>query len=130
MTLHLSRHVLCTPYNHVTSCKATYTRSVHACLAVTCHLHFWQNDQGLLRATAVTRGWNGYRNKCAVIQEEEHSLPCCCHQEQVMFHDYDTLISVTNCLLPKTHNKIHNIYYMLERKIHFLFCFLQPLRCQ
>ena len=33
------------------------------CLAVTCHLHFWQNDQDLLRVTAVTRGWNGYRNK-------------------------------------------------------------------
>ena len=26
------------------------------CLAVTCHLHFWQNDRDLLRATAVTRG--------------------------------------------------------------------------
>ena len=25
--------------------------------------HFWQNDLDLLRATAVTRGWNGYRNK-------------------------------------------------------------------
>ena len=37
---------------------------VHACLAVTCHLHFWQNGRDLLRATAVTRGWNGYRNKC------------------------------------------------------------------
>ena len=36
---------------------------VYACLAVTCLLHFWQNDRGLLRATAVTRGWNGYRNK-------------------------------------------------------------------
>ena len=33
------------------------------CLAVTCHLHFWQNDSDLLRATAVTRGWNRYRNK-------------------------------------------------------------------
>ena len=35
-------------------------------LAVTCHLHFWQNysDRDLLRATAVTRGWDaGYRNK-------------------------------------------------------------------
>ena len=32
-------------------------------LAATCHLHFWRNDQDLLRATAVTRGWNGYRNK-------------------------------------------------------------------
>ena len=27
---------------------------VYASLGVTCHLHFWQNDQGLLRATAVT----------------------------------------------------------------------------
>ena len=36
---------------------------VYAYLAVTCHLHFWQNDQDLLCATAVTRGWNGYRNK-------------------------------------------------------------------
>ena len=32
-------------------------------LAVTCHLHFWQNDQDLLHAAVVTRGWNGYRNK-------------------------------------------------------------------
>ena len=30
------------------------------CLGVTCHLHFWQNDQGLLCATAVTQGWNGH----------------------------------------------------------------------
>ena len=37
---------------------------MHACSAVTCHLHFWQNDWDLLRATAaVTRGWNGFRNK-------------------------------------------------------------------
>ena len=34
---------------------------VYACLSVTCRLHFWQNDRGLLRATAVTRGWNGHR---------------------------------------------------------------------
>ena len=36
---------------------------VYACLAVTCHLHVWQNDRDLLRATAVTLGWNGYRSK-------------------------------------------------------------------
>ena len=36
---------------------------VNVCLAVTCHLHVWQNDRDLLRATAVTRGRNGYRNK-------------------------------------------------------------------
>ena len=45
-----------TTMHHVTSCKATY-------VAVTCHLHIWQHDRGLLRAIAVTRGWNGYRNK-------------------------------------------------------------------
>ena len=33
------------------------------CLAVTCHLHFWQNDQDHLRATVVTRGWNGHRSE-------------------------------------------------------------------
>ena len=38
-------------------------RKVYACLAVTCHLHFWQNDRDFLRAAVVTRGWNGYRNK-------------------------------------------------------------------
>ena len=31
-------------------------RKVYACLAVTCHLHFWQNDRDFLRATVVTRG--------------------------------------------------------------------------
>ena len=56
--------VLCTPYNHA-PCHfmQSHIRKAHARLAVTCHQHFWQNDRGLLRATAVTRGWNGYRNK-------------------------------------------------------------------
>ena len=64
MKLLPSRRVLCTPYNHA-PCHFMqgHIRKVHACLAVTCHLHFWQNDRDLLRATAVTRGWNGYRNK-------------------------------------------------------------------
>ena len=26
------------------------------CLGVTCHLHFWQNDRDILRATAATFG--------------------------------------------------------------------------
>ena len=33
------------------------------CFAVTCNLHFWQNDRDLLCATAVTRGWNEYSSK-------------------------------------------------------------------
>ena len=59
MKLQPSRRKFCvhhTTMHHVTSCKATYV-TVCACLAVTCHLHFWQNDRDLLRATAVTQGW-------------------------------------------------------------------------
>ena len=64
MKLLQSRRVLSTPYNHA-SChfKQSHIRKVHAYLAVTCHLHLWKNDRDLLRATAVTRGWNGYPNK-------------------------------------------------------------------
>ena len=51
----------------MTNAKARFNKShirkVFACLAVTCHLHFWQNDRDFLRATVVTRGWNRYRNK-------------------------------------------------------------------
>ena len=63
-TAAVSAQVLCTPYNHA-PCHfmQSHIRKVYACLAVTCHLHFWQNDRDLLRATAVTRGRNGYRNK-------------------------------------------------------------------
>ena len=53
------------PYNHA-PCHfmQSHICKVHAYLAVTsCHLHFWQNDRGLLPATVVTRGWNEYRNK-------------------------------------------------------------------
>ena len=41
----------------------SHIRRVHVCSAVTRHLHFWQNDLDLLRASSVTRGWDGYRNK-------------------------------------------------------------------
>ena len=62
-TASISAQVLCTLYNHA-PCHfmQSHIRKVYACLAVTCHLRFWQNDRDLLRATAVTRGWNGYRN--------------------------------------------------------------------
>ena len=59
-----SRLVLCTPYNHAPfHFMQSHVRKVHAYLAVTCHLHFWQNDRDLLHAIAVTRWWSGYRNK-------------------------------------------------------------------
>ena len=59
-----SRPFLCTTYNHAPyHFMQSHIRKVHAWLAATYHLHFWQNDRDLLRATAVTPGWNGYRNK-------------------------------------------------------------------
>ena len=33
---------------------------MYVSLAAIYRLHFWQNDWGLLRATALTRGWNGH----------------------------------------------------------------------
>ena len=65
-TAAVSVHVLCTPYN----CAPCYfmqshIHKVYACLAVTCHLRFWQNDRDFLHATAITQGWNGYQNKSA-----------------------------------------------------------------
>ena len=72
-TAAMSAHVLCTLHSHapvysLTSCKSCHIRRVHACLAVTCHLHLRQNARGLLRSTSVTLGWNGYRNKSQHIK--------------------------------------------------------------
>ena len=52
------------PYNHaLCHCMQNHTYKVHAYLAVTCHLQFWQNGWDLLCPTVVTQGWNGYQNK-------------------------------------------------------------------
>jgi len=45
------------------SLYAKHIYHVHACVAVTCHLHFWQSVRDPSRATTVTQGWNGYRNE-------------------------------------------------------------------
>ena len=59
-----SQCVAYTLYNHAPHhIMQSHTCKVHACLTVTCHLHFWQNDWDLSHATAVTQGWNRYRNK-------------------------------------------------------------------
>ena len=42
------------------TCFLFFGSRVYACLGVTCHLHSLQTDRGLLRATAVTRGWKGH----------------------------------------------------------------------
>ena len=72
-TAAISAQVLCTPYNHA-PCHfmQSHIHKVYVCLAVTCHLHFWQNDQDLLHATVVTRGWNGYRVMTSIIYNSVH----------------------------------------------------------
>ena len=55
---------------------------VYACLPVTCHLHFWQNDQDLLRATwghmgaeqIVDPGEENYRAAPAGIRTHHLSI--------------------------------------------------------
>ena len=53
-TAAVSAQVMCTPYNHA-PCHfmQSHIRKVYACFAVTCYLHFWQNDRDLLRATVA-----------------------------------------------------------------------------
>ena len=49
---------------------------VYRHLGVTCHLHFWQNDCALLRATSVTRGWNEHRKESAhKVNSGEENFP-------------------------------------------------------
>ena len=77
-TAAVSAQVLWTPYNRA-PCHfmQSHIHKVYACLAVTCHMHFWQNDRDLLRATALTRGWNRYQNKSQQRQStlEKKILP-------------------------------------------------------
>ena len=49
---------------------------MHVWLAVTCYLHFWQNNGDLSCATVVTAGWNRCQNKSAQeVDPEEENLP-------------------------------------------------------
>ena len=79
-TAAVSAQVLCTPYNHA-PCHfmQSHIRKVYACLAVTCHLHSWQNDRDLLRVTAVTRGCtfagisNQWPKNTSVVSKNEYA---------------------------------------------------------
>ena len=84
---------------------------VYACLAVTCNLHFWQNDQDLLRATAVTRGWNGYRNRVSTEswpwRRKFSRRSCRDSKPGPLDHESDTLtteLSPLSCVSWLTHS--------------------------
>ena len=50
---------------------------MYVCLAVTCHLRFWQNGRGHLRATAVTRGveWIPKEESAQKVDPGEENSP-------------------------------------------------------
>ena len=78
-----------------------HIRKVYACLAVTCHLHFWQNDRDLLRATAVTRGWKGYQNKSTESRPRRRKFSCCSCRDsnlQPFSHESGTLTTVLTAI--------------------------------
>ena len=69
-TAAVSAQVLYTPYSNAPGLRCGFIRNCvyvgrmcvsRGSVAVTCHLHIWQNGRDL---AAVTWGWNGYRNKC------------------------------------------------------------------
>ena len=60
----------CTMSHHYM--QLSHIHRMHVCLAGACHLHFWQNDQDLLRATVETQGWNRYQKKIWVSLESWH----------------------------------------------------------
>ena len=98
---------------------------VHVCLAVTCHLHFWQNDRDILRVTTVTRGWDGYRNK-----SQQRSLPwgkeiflCSWGDSNPLpfGHESDALTTELFSHLVETHNHVVDEMFAFEAaKVCFL----------
>ena len=99
-TAAISAQLLCTPYNHA-PCHfmQSHIRKVYACLAVTCHLHFWQNDQDLLHASVVTQGWNGYWNKsqCRKSTLDKKILPPLLQGfEPATFHYFQSQVRRSN----------------------------------
>ena len=70
------RVVLCTPYNHAPyHFMQSHVRKLHACLAVTCHLHLGQNGRDSFTCYCGNTGVDGYRNESAqkVDPGEENS---------------------------------------------------------
>ena len=65
---------------------------------LTCHLHFWQNDQGVLCATAVTQGVEQTPNKSqnADLTLEKKILLSVCWDSNLHFYN----LSITSLVLP------------------------------
>ena len=98
----------------------SHIHKVYACLAVTCYLHFWHNDQGLLCATAVTWGWNGYRNKSqhrkSTLEKKISRRSCRDSNPRPFSHESGALTTELSPVKPKQ-NRIrtgHECYTAIE----------------
>ena len=68
------------PHCARTTAKSAYSNfddgsRVYACLGVTGHLHFWQNDWVFLRANMATGGWDRHRWRVSKQTLEKKILP-------------------------------------------------------
>ena len=64
--------------------QPTLTLLGQGCMCVypiTCHLHFWQNDRGLLHATVVRQGWNRLKVRSALKADWRRKFFHCFCQE-------------------------------------------------
>ena len=64
---------------------------MYAHLGVTCHPHFWQNDKGLICATAVTRGWKRHQIKVS-IQSQLWRRKFSCYDSNSQPFDHESSI--------------------------------------
>ena len=73
---------------------------VYVCLDVTCRLHCRQNDRGLLRATAVTRGWNGHQIRVSTqssLRRRKFSRRFCRDSNSQPFDHESGAVPTTSC---------------------------------
>ena len=96
----------------------SHIRKVYTCLAVTCRMHFWQNDRDLLRATAVRHLWcvlPGYDE----VKYDDFNVPLgsWLHTEQWRMQCWPSLKNVT---LPFSHACCSGVRTVCESLI--LYC--------
>ena len=112
---------------HITSCKATYVGCIHVCVAVTCHLHFGQNVQDLLHASAVTQTLLVSHSPSAVADRQAKGkldsillLPCLKRAETLsQFFSHRPL--AYQCV-SRTEEPVNIPFKMRLKKLHHFCC--------
>ena len=108
---------------------------VYVCLAVTCHLRFWQNDQGLLRATAVVV-LTSFQKNDPYIYTKHHQMQNTikCYRWPTGYH---TLFNISHhmnwwsehaCFVPKTKDK-KSLQHAASQLGHLTFSITSPTKC-